>query len=190
MVPPETDYGEEVMLSYGKSFGAFMIGFFVTVGGLLGLWFAAGVFSKRNDLNVVLWLLIGALCSLASLAVLAMGVFSLYQAVLLTWRRDRLFLGEQHLHCVSRDGKILTRIPYDNIDAIELLEEVRHSDNVVIEKVGITLIDPGREDTILLEESPLAPQGEENVDVLIRDFYRIPPKKLRKRLMNKWRNLP
>ena len=52
--------------------------------------------------------------------------------------------------------------------------------------VAITLINPKRQDTILLKESPLAPDIEDG-DVILRDCYQIPPRTLYKKLLKKWR---
>lgn len=166
-----------------------MIAGMVSVGGLMGLWFAVHIITTPNngDMPRSLTVLLGLLCSLFCLALMAVGAFGVARAAWLVWRRDRLFLGDTHLRCVTRDGKVLTLIPYDNIDEIRFLEDEGGHNGPPDDKVAIILINPRRKDTVLLKESPLAPDVEE-ANAVLRDCYRLPPGTLYKKLVKRWRN--
>jgi hypothetical protein len=188
MTGRDFEHGEEVPLSYWKNVQTFSMGLFALIPGFFALWFAGALFADRNsrDLHWALMVLFSLLFSCGGLGFLGMAAFLARKAVWQVWRRDRLFLGENELLCVAQDGRVLTRIPYDNIEEITLMVEEGAFQGPPVYKVGVNLLDPGRKDTVLLAESPLAPHGEEKVDALIGDFYRIPPKKLYKKLLRKW----
>jgi hypothetical protein len=186
---PKGEHGEEILLSAGKSMTQFVIGSMAGVGGgLMGLWFAVHVITTPNNGDLPRWLTVlpGWLCSLFSVALVAVGVFTLGRTTRLAWRRDRLFLGDTHLRCVARDGQVLTHVPYDNIEEIRFLKDEGFHNGPPDDRVAIILVDPEREDTILRKESPLGPDVED-ADIVLRDCYQITPRKLYEKLVKRWR---
>jgi hypothetical protein len=183
------EQGEEILLSAGKNVTQFVIGSMAGVGGgLMGLWFAVHVITTPNDGDLPRWLtvLLGWLCSFFSVALVAVGVFTLGRTTRLMWRRDRLFLGDTHLRCVATDGQVLTQVPYDNIEEVRFLEDEGFHNGPPDDRVVIVLVDREREDTILRKESPLAPDVED-ADVVFRDCYQITLRKLYEKLVKRWR---
>jgi hypothetical protein len=51
--------------------------------------------------------------------------------------------------------------------------------------VGIRLFKPGRQDTVLLKNSSLAPREQEGFDILIPDLFQLSPQGLYKKLVSK-----
>ncbi|MGD9714124.1 MAG: hypothetical protein AB7V46_18995 [Thermomicrobiales bacterium] len=183
------EHGEEILLSTGKSITQFVIGSMAGVGGgLMGLWFSVHVITTPIDGDMPRWLavLLGWLCSLFSVALVAIGVFTIGRTTRLMWRRDRLFLGDKHLRCVAQDGRVLIHVPYDNIEEIRFLQDEGFHHGPPDDRVAIILVDPGREDTILRKESSLELDDEE-ADIIFRDCYQITPRKLYEKLVKRWR---
>lgn len=181
---------EEIPLSAAKNATQFLIESMAGVGGgLLGLWFATTVITTPNNGDMPRWLtvLLGWLCFLFSILLVGMGVFALVRTARVSWRRDRLILGETDLSCVARDGQVLTQIPYDNIREVRLLEDEGLHNGPPDDRVAIVVIDPRRKDTILRKESPLAPDLDEG-DAVLRDTYRLTPRSLYGKLLKRWRN--
>src|SRR5437879_6575493 len=92
---PENELGEEVSVSVGKNVTQFSIGSMAGVGGgLMGLLFGLHVVTTPNngDLPRPLTVLLGLLCSLFSLALMAVGADTLVVAVRDLWSADRLYL--------------------------------------------------------------------------------------------------
>ncbi|MBY0232056.1 MAG: hypothetical protein K2W96_22460 [Gemmataceae bacterium] len=180
--------GEEISLSSGKSATQFLIGVLVgLVGGPMGLWFAITVITTDNKGDMPRWLtvLLGWLCALFSLVLVAGGLFAIGAMARQVWRGDRLVLGETALSCLGRGGQVLTRIPYDNIAEVRFVLDEELHNGPRDDRVAILLIDRRREDTVLREESPLA--GDDEGDTVIQDRYRITPRKLYQKLVKRWK---
>ncbi len=189
MARPDHELGEEVSLSAGKSAVQIFIGSVAGVaGGSLGLWFAVHVITTPNNGDMPRWLVValGWLCALFSLLIVAAGVFALGREARLARQGARLFVGATQLTCVARDGEVLVRVPYDNIEDVRFLEDEGGHNGPPDDKVAITLIDPRREDTILRAGSPLEPDLDEG-HVVLRDRYRVSPRRLHGMLVEGWR---
>lgn len=183
------DHGEEIPLSGTKSGAQFLIGGFVgLIGGPMVLWFAITVITTDNKGDMPRWLsvILGWVCALSSLVLIAGGLFALGTMARQVARGDRLFLGETALSCLGRDGQVLTRIPYDNIAEVRFIEDEDYHHGPRDDRVAIRVIDPRRADTILKPESPLSGDEDEG-DAVIQDRYRITPKKLHAKLVKRWR---
>jgi hypothetical protein len=185
MTQPELEHGEEIRLSLRKAGTAGCTVLVALVIGVVGPVLGVGAYIAWRDgqFHWAVALPFGLLFFFVGICFLVYGLIVGFSVVVGVWRSDRLLLGERSLQCIARDGKVLTRVPYDNIDEIMLVEEPDEAGGPPYRMVGIKLIDPANVDTILGERSPLI--GEDGYDVLIRDFYRVSPKKIYKKLLSR-----
>lgn len=182
MVKPELEQGEEIRLSMKKALVASGTVTISLVIGAIAPLLGVGMFVawRGGEVHGVVALPLGLLFFFVGFCFLTYGVLVGASVIVGVVRQDRLLLGEKSLQSVTRDGRILTCVPYDNIDEITLVEEPSDDEGPSYFMVAITLVDRTREDTLVQEKSPLV--GEDGYEVLIRDLYRVPPKKLYKKL--------
>jgi hypothetical protein len=185
----EVESGDEVRLSVGKSLMRVFYG--VTALLMAGAAFFIGVVAALGwidgQLHWAVALVVSPVALLFALASLALAAYLFWDTLRALWRRERLVLGKDVLQCVVGTGDVLDQVPYDNIRDMRVVQRQEES-GPPYKVIGISLLQPGRADTVIRLTSHLAPVDEDDeFDVIIQDLYTLSPEKLHRKLTARWR---
>ena len=103
-------------------------------------------------------------------------------------RGERLLVGKRALQSVTRGGRVLNHIPYDNIDRVRVLDvmEQRGMHQISVRKVAFVVGDEKAAGTVLGFSVNFSP-GKRRGEYYIEPVYRAPPDQIGQVLLKKWR---
>lgn len=105
--------GETIGTSAGKLLGGLLIALVFVP---LGAWLTWAWWTEASWLGLQLTSAAG----LGGVAVLLMGLVGVPACILLLFVQGRLVLGDDRLQYVTRQGRVVTQVPYHNIQRMEL----------------------------------------------------------------------
>lgn len=122
----------------------------------------------------------------AFLLILGMAVV-LGNLVLIQLRGEHLLVGARALQSVTRGGKVIINIPYENITRVKVLDviEQRGLKQVVVRKVSFKLRDEESADTIIGFSNAFSP-GKKKGEFYIEPIYTASPDEIGKSLFKRW----
>jgi hypothetical protein len=103
-------------------------------------------------------------------------------------RGERLLVGERALQSVTRGGRILNHIPYDNIDRVRVLDvaEQRGLNQIRVRKVTFVIRDDKAAGTVLGFSASFIP-GKRRGEYYIEPVYQASPDQIGQTLVKSWR---
>jgi hypothetical protein len=103
-------------------------------------------------------------------------------------RGERLVVGERALQSVTRGGRVLNHIPYDNIDRVRVLDvaERRGVRQVSVRKVAFVVRDDKAAGTVLRFSASFSP-GKRRGEYYIEPVYQASPEQIGQELAARWR---
>src|SRR5262249_30654648 len=103
-------------------------------------------------------------------------------------RGERLLVGERALQSVTRGGRVLNHIPYDNIDRVRVLDvmEQRGMHQISVRKLAFVVRDDKAADTVLGFSVNFSP-GKRRGEYYIEPVYQASPDQIGQVLQKKWR---
>src|SRR5262249_14154271 len=101
---------------------------------------------------------------------------------------ERLLVGERALQCVTRGGRVLSHIPYDNIDRVRVLDvmEQRGMHKIALRKVALVVRDEKAAGTVLGVSTSFTP-GKRRGEYYIEPVYQASPDQIGQVLAKRWR---
>src|SRR5262245_44272519 len=103
-------------------------------------------------------------------------------------RGERLLVGERALQSVTRGGRVLNHIPYENIDRVRVLDvvEQRGLRQISVKKVVFVVRDDKAADTVLCFSASFSP-GKRRGEYYIEPVYQASPDQIGEMLLKRWR---
>jgi hypothetical protein len=103
-------------------------------------------------------------------------------------RGERLLVGERALQRLTSGGRVLSHIPYDNIDRVRVLDvmEQRGMHQIAVRKVAIVVRDDKAADTVLGSSTSFSP-GKRRGEYYIEPVYQASPDQIGQVLLKRWR---
>jgi hypothetical protein len=97
-------------------------------------------------------------------------------------------VGERALQRVTRGGKVLGHIPYDNIDSVRVLDvmEQRGTHQIAVRKAVFVLRDDKATGTVLSFSNSITP-GKAEGEYYIEPIYQASPDQIGQALRKMWR---
>jgi hypothetical protein len=145
---------------------------------------ATQAWAKKPE-YLILILLALALFALIGLFLLAIGALLIFVYVQSLFHKERFILGRCYLQCLFGTTKANMQLPFDNIQKIAWATKTEPN-GVDYPYIGIDLVDPMRDDTII---NPVGLEGNRQnfgFDQIILDDYEIPLQTLFDQLIARW----
>jgi len=103
-------------------------------------------------------------------------------------RGERLLVGERALQRVTRGGRVLNHIPYDNIESVRVFDvvEQRGMHEIRVKKVVFVVRDDKAPGTVLGFSTSFSP-GKGKGEYYIEPVYQASPDQIGRVLVKKWR---
>jgi hypothetical protein len=103
-------------------------------------------------------------------------------------RGERLLVGERALQSVTRGGRVLNHIPYDNMERVRVLDvvEQRGARQIRVRKVEFVVFDDKAAGTVLGLCASFSP-GKRRGEYYIEPVYRASPDQIGQALLKRWR---
>jgi hypothetical protein len=103
-------------------------------------------------------------------------------------RGERLLVGERALQSVTRGGRVLNHVPYDNIDRVRVLDvaEQRGLRQIRVRKVAFVVEDDKAAGTVLGFSASFSP-GKRRGEYYIEPIFQAPPDQIGEALEKRWR---
>ena len=162
------------------------IGFGVLVG-YFGVAIIYAELARDQETRWALLLSCGLPLFLAGLVIIVAMAIIQGNLLLQLVRGERLLVGERALQCVTRGGRVLSHIPYDNIDRVRVLDvmEQRGMHKIAIRKVAVVVCDDKAADTVLGVSTSFTP-GKRRGEYYIEPVYQAPPDQIGQVLLKRW----
>jgi hypothetical protein len=101
---------------------------------------------------------------------------------------ERLLVGERAFQRLTRGGRILSHIPYDNIASVRVFDvmEQRGAHKIAVRKVAILVEDEAAPGTVLSSTTSFSP-GKHSGEYYIEPVYRASIDQIGQALIKRWR---
>jgi hypothetical protein len=191
MSVPKRERGKSFPLSTWRMALRLLV-FLLAIGfGVLVAYFGVAIIRAELGRDETRWALLfsfGVPLILVGLVIIvAMGIIQgnlLLQLV----RGERVLAGERALQIVTRGGRVLSHIPYDNIDRVRVLDvmEQRGMHQIAVRKVAVVVRDDKAAGTVLGVSTSFTP-GKRRGEYYIEPVYRASPDQIGQALLKRWR---
>lgn len=151
----------------------------VSIGGASQAW------SKKPDYLILILLALAAF-ALIGLCLLALGAALVFMYALSLYHKERLILGKTCLQCLFGATKANMQLPFDNIRKIALGTKTEPN-GVAYPYIGIDLVDPTRDDTIINPVALKSNRQDYGCDQIIFDDYELPLATFFDQLVARWK---
>jgi hypothetical protein len=163
------------------------IGFGVLVG-FFGVAIILAELARGREVRWALLFCCGVPLLLAGLVIVVAMAIVQGNLLLNLVRGERLLVGERALQSVTRGGRVLNHIPYDNIDRVRVLDvaEQRGLHRVSVRKVAFVVRDDKAAGTVLGFSASFSP-GKRRGEYYIEPVFQASPDQIGQALIKGWR---
>jgi hypothetical protein len=169
------------------------LAFLLAIGfGVLVAYFGGAIiraeFAKGHESRWALLLSCGLPLLLVGLVIVIAMAIVQSNLLLNLIRGERLLVGERALQRVTRGGRVLNHIPYDNIDSVRVLDvlEQRGMHKIAVKKVALVVRDDKAPGTVLGFSNSFSP-GKREGEYYIEPVYQASPDQIGQVLKKMWR---
>src|SRR5262245_2358778 len=163
------------------------IGFGVLVG-YIGVAIIRAEFARGQEARWALLFSCGVPLLLVGLVIFVAMAIIQGNLLLNLVRGERLLVGERALQRVTRGGRVLNHIPYDNIESVRVFDvvEQRGMHEIRVKKVVFVVRDDKAPGTVLGFSTSFSP-GKGKGEYYIEPVYQASPDQIGRVLVKKWR---